>query len=463
MNIGNYHFFEHENRALIYDFINNILYSPKNKEHYYQLQTILQDYSIGNLKDCNLLSKYSVFIENYTNEIKVFNSSEYINKILTVSSKITLMISQDCNLRCSYCYGDEGKFGSTGGFMTKEIAEETMRFFVNRAKPYGYKYMFITFLGGEPLMNFPLMKHIIEFNKKEFPDIAFSYTVTTNLTLLSKEMVDYLKNQDISILISLDGPREIHNKNRVFKNGKGSFDSVLKKINLLKSNQILFSIRATLSHEDFKDYEQVVSFFEKIGAQQIFISRLSNYDVTSKEFDINVEELERDIGIVNIFHDKTHKKILNGENPIYVPFMKMFERIHEANESLISCGLLKGSTAVSFDGFLYPCHRFVGIKGFVFGSIYDGVNPDSVKKVADNLDAVTTACAKCWAKYLCKRGCVRDIAKEGGMFIRYDDKFCELTKKSIEKALVTYFNIVKLRADYLKEFSHKEIEVYNIV
>lgn len=231
----------------------------------------------------------------------------------------------------------------------------------------------------------------------------------------------------------------------------------------MKSNQVLFSIRSTLSHEDFKYYEQVVSFFEELGAQQTFISRLSNYDITSTKFDIDVDELERDISTVNIFHDKTHKRILDGENPIYVPFMKMFERIHEANESLISCGLLKGSTAVSIDGFLYPCHRFVGIEGFNFGSIHDGVNPDLVKQIADNLDKVTTGCSTCWAKFLCKRGCVRDIAKEGGRFICYDGKFCDLMQKSVEKALVTYFNIVKLRPDYLKEFSHKEIEIYNVV
>lgn len=463
MDIGNYHFFVTKKKFLIYDYQNNLLYSPKRSVDYFELQSVLTEKLKKKKNEEKNCSKYLPFLENFVNNVTSFDSARLISQSQIVSSKITLMVSQDCNLKCSYCYGDEGRFGPTANMMTKETAEHAVRFFVERARPFNFKYLFISFLGGEPLMNFGLMKHIIEFNKIEFPDISFSYTFTTNATLFTKQKIEYFKKQDISILISLDGTKEIHDKNRIFKDGSGSFDKVIEKILLLKENNIQFSVRATLSHEDFKNYEKIIKYFNKIGVQQIFISRLSKYDTDSELFDINVEELEKDICIVDSFHDKTHKRILKGFNPKYVPFITMFERIHDANDSPIACGIMKGTTAVSCDGKLYPCHRFVGIKGFDFGSISDGINDKAVNKIANNLDASTIKCTVCWAKYLCKRGCVRDIAKANGTFTHYDEKFCELMQKSIEKALITYFHIVKNRPDYLKEFSNKEIEVYNVV
>lgn len=464
--IGNYHFFERENRSLVYDFVNNILYRPKKKTDYFLLREFIEQYSRGEitLEDC-IEHRFRLFIENFQSDKETFDSMKHFDEISTISSKITLMVSQSCNLKCAYCYGHDGKFGSsTGGFMSEEIGENAMRFAVDRARKNGMKFIFVTFFGGEPLLNFSLMKHIVEFNNNSFPDISFSYSTTTNLTLITQSIAEFIREHNISILVSLDGFKEVHDKNRVFKNGRGSYDAVMRGINILKKNKLSFSVRSTLPHEYYRSYEHIINHFEELGAQNIYISRLCNYnDDVVDVFDANMEELAEEFSILNEFHDRTHERILKGEKPSHVPYTTMFERIHEADKSLISCGVFKGSTTVSINGDLYPCHRFVGMTGFCFGNIKDGVNINILNKLVKTMDETTRKCWKCWARYLCKRGCARDIAKNGGKFVDYTNEYCNLIKVSIEKALVAYYNIVIVRPSYIKEFSHKEIEVYNVI
>lgn len=468
IDVGNYHFFEKDGITLVYDFIANILYRPKCKDDYIELNKFLIQYSrekhlysIDNYRE----HQYFSFIERFHENKESFSSREYLRGAGLFSSKITLMISQSCNLRCTYCYGRGGEFGlKDGGLMSKETAEMAMRFFVAKAMPNEMKFSQVTFFGGEPLLNFPLIKHVIEFNKKNFANISFVYTITTNLTLMTQNIAEYFKKENIAILVSLDGFKEIHDKNRLFGDGGGSFNSVMEGIKILNENGIPFSVRATLSHEFYEKYEDIVNYFKELGAQQAYISRLCDYDEENVDvFDTDVDELEEEISVVNGFHDRTHERIINGENPYHVPFLTMYERIHEADKSLISCGIFKGSITVSVNGDLYPCHRFVGMEGYCFGNVEGKPDLGLIDAIVENLDTSTLKCKKCWARYLCKRGCLRDIAKKGGVFCEYPDKYCKIMRESIEKALMMYYVIVTKRPDYVKEFSRKAIEVYNVI
>jgi uncharacterized protein len=237
----------------------------------------------------------------------------------------------------------------------------------------------------------------------------------------------------------------------------------MKNINLLKEKGMPFAVRATLPSNFISKYEYVIDFLNKLGAYQIYISRLNNYNPDSFEFDINTNELKADSVYIYEYHNKIEKEILCGNNPEYIPFIKLLERIHDADDSLIACGFMKGSTAVSYTGDLYPCHRFVGINGFKFGDVYNGLDYDATNTIFTRLNVATKKCKKCWARFICKRGCIRDIAKNHGTFITFDKEYCRLMKSNIERALITYYKIVKNRPDFVKLFSQKEIEVFNIV
>lgn len=469
MDIGNYHFFVSKKKLFIYDTLHNLLFSAKKVEDYAMLKEILKRYSQG--KDITQIEKdkYSLVLKNYTNENTIFNTETFINKENLFSTKLTLMISQSCNLKCSYCYGKEGRFGTNGEYMSNEIAEQSIRHLVERIeslklpKSENPKYFLITFFGGEPLLNFELMKHVIEFVEREYPNKVFSYTFTTNGTLFTEEIINYLRTKNVSILISLDGQKEIHDFNRVFSNGKGTFDKVMSNINLLKKNNMQFSVRATLSNKFFKYYESIANYFIELGAQQIFIGRLTNYDIDSNDFDINIEELKQDVKYATKYNNKIKDKILQGDYPDFIPFITILKRIHDATDTLISCGFMKGSTAVSYNGDLYPCHRFVGIDGFKFGNVYSGLEETPIQNIVKKIDKVTVKCNNCWAKFICQRGCMRDIAKNHGNFIPYDKRYCNLQRKKIEWALEVYYDIIKQQPEFIKQNSEKEIEIHNIV
>ena len=462
-NIGNYHLFKRNGAYFVYDFVHNLFLVSKKEEDFKKLERVLIDFSEKrNLSD-DVRQKYQLILDNYQENFDIYDTKKHLNKDNAVSGRITLMISQACNLRCKYCYGSDGKFGTTGEFMSKATAEQSIRYLVQKAAKVT-NYFFVTFLGGEPLLNFDLMKHTIEYAKANYPDKEFTYTFTTNATLFTQEIIDYLKGVNISIMISLDGMDFIHNANRVFANGKGSFDCVMKNIDLLKKNNVPFYVRSTLADEYSAYYEDITNFFKDIGASQIYISHLDKYNIDSDEFDIDVDKLKSDKSYVTAYYEKIKLKILEtGILPSAVPFFAVLKKIHEASRSMISCGVANGCTAVAYNGDFYPCHRFVGINGFAFGNVYEGINDNELNNIATSLDKATIKCNSCWCKYICQRGCIRNIAKNNGSFISYSDDFCKLQEEYIERNLETYYEIQKKRPELLKQISEKEIEVYNIV
>jgi uncharacterized protein len=170
--------------------------------------------------------------------------------------------------------------------------------------------------------------------------------------------------------------------------------------------------------------------------------------------DINEVEIEWQ----NIKHisKSIEVNIINGEYPKHIPFLKMMENIHNASKDINGCGFMKGTTAVSCDGKLYPCHRFVGMSNFYFGNVFSGIDYEKFKLICDNLDKATVRCKKCFAKYICKRSCVRDIAKSGGIFINYDDKYCDIMRDTIRNTILLYKNIHKRNFEFINQMiEHK--------
>jgi uncharacterized protein len=471
--LGNYHFFRNEKKYFIYDMLNNILLTTNNIEEQIMLKSVLKKFSNGEKITDAEKKKFNLLLSNFSDTKNVFHTREFLNKEKMFTTKITLMIAQTCNLKCTYCYGKEGRFGTEGEYMSKEVAEQSIRYLVKRIESLelkeskglkeseAAKYFQITFFGGEPLLNFNLMKHVIEFAEQTFPDKVFSYTFTTNGTLFTQKIIDFVKSKKITIMLSLDGTQEIHDANRLFLNNRGSFEKVMKNIFLLKKNEINFAVRATLSTKFYKHYEDIVQFFTEIGAEQIFISKLIDYNMNSTDFDINVDDLKQELKYVLKYNNRIKNEILQGNNPFYIPFISLLERIHVATDSMISCGSLKGSTAVSWNGDLYPCHRFVRIEGFKFGNVYDGIDDTAMQDIVDKFDNATTECNDCWARFICERGCMRDIAKNNGCFVSYDKQYCDLVRKNIEWALETYYEIMKFQPDFFKQYSNKEIGIYN--
>lgn len=435
-------FFEAESNSLIIPHSEQVFEST--------LQYIKQNKENQTLDSTSLIDEINfLFKQKQSNN---FNTYKFLKKSHP-SNKITLMLSQDCNLACKYCYGDSGRYGSSGSIMSEKTAKEAIDFLIRNNGGVDNSFN-ITFFGGEPLLSRKLIFSIFEYcdSISIAKSITFKYSITTNGTLLSATLIKEFKKRNVTILLSIDGPEEIHNKNRKYRNGKGTYNKIIKNINLLKKYNKSFSIRATVENENFLQVLKNIDFFIQLGAAQVHISNLSNYCDNCSDFPINIDEISR---LNEEFFEITNnikKDFIQGKNPYYIPFLTALNKIHSTNKSLISCGFMKGTTAVSTSGDLFPCHRFVGLEGFDFGNIFSGIDTEKQRLICKSLDRATIACQKCFAKYICARSCVRDIAKINGQFVTYPEEYCNLLRKNIVEYLLIYKEAKTLNPDLFNQY-----------
>lgn len=435
------------NNYFFYESSTNSLIVPTNEIVFERTLDIIKK----GFKKCNNL-KYitNEAIELFDKQdVNEFNTYNYLSNV-PISNKLTLMLAQACNLSCKYCYGEEGQYGHIKKIMPIDIAIRAVDFLLSQSD---YKHYGLTLFGGEPLLNLSAIYAIFEYCDKIEKDKNrhFNYSITTNATLLTEDIISEFVKRDLSILISIDGPKHIHDKNRVYKNGSGTFDDILNKLSILKKFNKGFSIRATVDNNDFIYLLDNIDFFISLGAHQVHIANLIKYCDDCTDFPININELK----VIAKKYDNSFKAIkdsfVKGENPYYKPFLNALQKINNTNKTLVSCGFMKGTTAVSVDGFLYPCHRFVGMQGFDFGDIYKGIDASKMKKICDALDNSTKKCLSCFAKYICARSCVRDIAKNAGKFIEFPKDYCDLLRKDVVNYLSIYKEIKEKKPELLEE------------
>ena len=460
---GNVALIDHRDIKLFYDIENNNLFKIPNEKLFNILLLKLQKKNVLNSEDLTKDFEFQQMhqeVEFLLSTIPVkrksiFNTHRYL-KYLGNSAAITLMLTQNCNLKCKYCYGGEsGRFNSKGVRMSFRVAKAAIDFLLKGSQET--ENLQICFFGGEPLLNFKLIKKIFEYcdSIEKIHKKKFTYTMTTNATLLDEEKIKVLDSHKVSIMVSLDGEKDINDSNRVFVNGQGTYNSVIKSINLLKKHNYSFVIRATQQTGSFDEFLKTIRFFKELGASKCYISELCVYDDDSSEFTINLEEIkEMQPPMIKYMRD-IEKQIIDHKSQFYVPFLTVLQKIHLANNSMISCGIFRGTTSVSTSGDLYPCHRFVGMPGYVFGNVFKGVDEKQHKEICNNLDKATKACKKCFVRYICARSCVRDIAKNGTRFVSYSEAYCKLMRQLMEEYFVIYTNLKTYRPDIFEKMSGK--------
>lgn len=387
-----------------------------------------------------------------------FDTYNYFKKQGFKITSASLMIAQNCNLRCTYCYGGEsGHYNSETPLMSEEIAKKAIDRLVKDNKKDNI--ITINFFGGEPLVNFKLIKFVVNECHTTYSQYSFVFTITTNATLINKQIATFFKENNFRVLVSIDGPQYVHNFHRKFRNGKGSFDRVIKSIKLLKEVGLEFRIRSTLDHRFYDQYNEIVEFLKSIESDRIIVSKLINYSDEEISFPIDVSEMKHEETFLQVYLQEAISDVLEGKYPKNFPYLSYFKKIAFAEKSLMNCGAYEAGTAIASDGKFYPCHRFVGMKGFDFGDVENGIDKNKLKKQSDSLDATNNEeCLKCFGKYICQRACLRDIAKSGGVYIPRDKEYCNLLRKTVEDALIVYYLILTKRPDFFNTMIINEKE-----
>ncbi len=362
------------------------------------------------------------------------NSDETESENMQLAA-LTLMICQECNMKCAYCYGDGGEYNNRGK-MSLETALRAIDYLIENSLD---TKLAIAFLGGEPLLNFGLIKEIVKYCsiKESETGRTFSYTITTNGTLMTPEIENFLISNHIKTQISIDGTKEDHDQMRYFNKKKPSYTVVVDKTKSMREKNLL-TARATLSPKNL-DYIKTFDHLVNLGFTAVPIEPAKNL---LSETDSEIELTEY-IKYLEYFKAHIKQGNLDIVNKM-TDFTKALEKIENAGKRKYGCGAFHRMYAVDIDGKLYPCHRFVGIPEFCVGNIYEKQEKETeqCQHVNDRYK-----CSVCWLKNLCGGGCAYENYVENGSINIASADFCHhmelLYSEIIEIFIEKYYINVK--------------------
>ena len=364
---------------------------------------------------------------------------------------ISLFVTQDCNLDCIYCYGDGGHYGSSG-HMAPETARKAVDWLIDQAGEE--KSLSISFFGGEPLLNFPLVKEVADYALKSAEETGkeFKFAMTTNLSLLREDKLAFLQEYKITPMVSFDGPKALQDRQRPFKHGDGSsYDATLPKIKRLLEVIPDCHCRATLVGDN--DPDAIVAALHEIGFSAVDLAPASdslfgggtegekarNTAKTLETLEDDAAELLQNVKARN--REGLQRQKRSGLLCYAVA------RLSDRQKKRFPCGAGRGSLAVSNVGELYICHRFVGHDEYRVGSV-DDKEVDREPYLSRSVDS-REKCGACFSKYICAGGCYYDNKGMTGSDFEPADATCLPMKRSVELAAHIVCNLTEEDREYL--------------
>ncbi|MDR1701886.1 MAG: thioether cross-link-forming SCIFF peptide maturase [Sporomusaceae bacterium] len=350
---------------------------------------------------------------------------------------LCLHLSHDCNLRCRYCFAGTGSFGQERSLMSYQTGEAAVEFLLKNSG--ARKQCEIDFFGGEPLLNLDGLKQIVSYIRKREKETGkvFALTLTTNAVLLQDEALKYLNDNEISLVLSLDGRQEVNDKMRPYPDGSGSYQSVLANIKrAVDSRQGKnYYLRGTFTAHNLDFAADVLSFaemgFKELSVEPV-VAKGAAYEITEEHLPLIYAEYEK------LAQEYLAKKA-SGEGFEFFHFNLGIENAPCLVKRLSGCGAGYEYFAVTPTGDLYPCHQFVGRDGYKVGSVFDGLT-EAGKNLAQEFKSANVLnkprCADCWAKFYCSGGCHANAQLFSGNLLEPYEIGCQLQKKRLECAIM---------------------------
>ena len=426
----------------VYDtYCNNIL--RLSKEQYLEVELLCRlgickyrklNKNIEEYNDIIQLINKGYFKDN--NVKKILNSKMSFIKSMTdrYLSELVLQVTQNCNLNCRYClYAQNNKIDRSHQFydMEWEIAKKSIDYLFSHAQDANT--IKISFYGGEPLLNYELIKKAVEYSKALFKYKAIEYTLTTNGSIMNDDIAEFLITNSITVYFSMDGPSHFQNKHRVFaSNGEGTFNLVYRNIKLLKRKSgDYFNKKVGFIAVLFEDEEkrEVLNFFHKFMHNE---ERLKIVPADTKGVDYIKCAYTKSSERLSIYNIENHKELYDEYNAIYDDKSSIPNTWHHNGPCIPASRKL----FVSCSGDFYPCEKVCEIDSCQIGNLNQGLHLNKIYELVNIGDVSSTECKNCWAKRFCSI-CVADCFNLEGLGISKSRKLdmCNLQKHSIMQYL----------------------------
>jgi len=358
----------------------------------------------------------------------------------------TALVSKDCNLKCGYCYADQGRFGDDeGGEMDFDTARRMMDLLVQNAGEL--PEITYQFLGGEPLLEAKLMRRIIEYGETEAAKIGkrIKFGLTTNGTFLTPEIVRYFLEHRVTVTVSLDGPKEINDQLRPNHGGQGTYDRVMRAARpLLKARPTRARVTVT---KHYLDVEAITDHLLAEGFHEVGITPVNSTDPQYMLTDDDREEILR--GFSRLV-DRYVEAAKRGERFGFANLNELLKQVHEGRSQTHPCGAGISLFATGADGTIYPCHRFPGHKQYAMGHVDTGIDREKQKAWLAQVNVHNrSACRECWARYICSGGCYYLSAMEYGDVTQTFTPICDHLREWYEMGLAAYAELVESCPEHL--------------
>jgi uncharacterized protein len=351
-----------------------------------------------------------------------------------------LMIAHDCNLRCKYCFADTGDFGGGREFMSREVGEAAVEYIISHSGQR--KHCEIDFFGGEPLMNMPVVKHVTDYVRKREKETGkvFKLTLTTNGVLLNDENIKFLNDNTISLVLSLDGRKEVHDRMRPNIGGQGTYDKVVKnfKKTIASRDDKNYYLRGTYTKYNMDFTEDVLDMNDQgfnILSIEPVVAKDASYGFT-----------EEDLPRIRKEYDKLTaaylKRRAEGRGFFFFHFNMDLSNGPCVAKRLSGCGAGHEYYAVAANGNLYPCHQFVGRDKYLLGNVFEGVKNQKLPQYFRESHVLNKEkCRDCWARFFCSGGCHANADLFHGDIRQPYELGCEIQKKRLECAIMVQASI----------------------
>ena len=391
-------------------------------------------------KECNIREAWNEVRELESQGL--LNSGDvYMDKVLEDKREIytkalCLNVAHDCNMRCGYCFASTGDYHGGRKLMPFSVASRAVEFLLESSG--NRKRLEVDFFGGEPLMNFDVVKETVLFAREREREYGkrIGFTITTNGTLLDKKTAEFINKNMDNIVLSIDGRKQVNDRMRRFTGGSGTYDDIMPKLKSFVASRgdKSYYIRGTFTANNLDFCSDVLHLADE-GFKEISIEPVAAEK--GKAYALKEEHLPR----IYREYDRLAEKYIDyyekGKGFRYYHFLMDLDGGPCVYKRVSSCGSGVEYFAVTPDGELYPCHQFVGRKEYLMGDVWKGVlNKALQKEFSENTVYHKEKCRECWARFYCSGGCQANAAAFNNNLKEPYDIECKLQKKRIECAIM---------------------------